>query len=332
MIEAVFYKKLNNKVQCTACNRFCIINENDLGYCKSRKNINGKLFLLTYGKPTGLQVDLIEKKPFYHFKPGTKALSFGCFGCNFSCMHCQNYFISKEFTEKQINFLSLISPEEIVSKAIKLKCNSIAYTYTEPTVFAEYCLNTMKLAKEKNIANVWVSNGYMSKELREKIFPFIDAINIDLKGNKEFYEKICGNVKIDKVKENIKFFYEKGIHLEVTNLIIPELNDSINQLNELIEFIAEISTEIPLHFSAFYPTYKLLNVSRTPEKTLFKAKKLAEKKGLKYVYLGNINSQENTLCKKCNSILIKRNNYSTELIGLNENKCLNCGSENNLIL
>ncbi|MBN2127152.1 MAG: AmmeMemoRadiSam system radical SAM enzyme [Candidatus Diapherotrites archaeon] len=332
MLEAVFYKKLKNKVQCTACNRYCVIEEGKKGYCNSRKNINGKLFLLTYGKPTGLQIDPIEKKPLFHFKPGTSALSFGCFGCNFSCKHCQNWNISKEFLEKEINSLQFISPEEIVSEAIISDCSSIAYTYTEPTVFAEYCLNTMKLAKEKNIANIWVSNGYMSKELREKILPFIDAINIDLKGDKKFYDSICDKVNIEKVKENIKWFHEKGVHVEVTNLIIPKYNDSEKQLNELIEFIASVSTEIPLHFSAFYPVYKLTDASRTSEAILFHAKETAEKKGLKFVYVGNINSEENTLCKKCGNILIKRNNYFIEIIGLNKNKCSECNSENNLIL
>jgi len=247
-------------------------------------------------------------------------------------MHCQNWNISKEFLEQQINSLQTVFPEQIVSKAIDLNCDSIAYTYTEPTVFAEYCLDSMKLAKEKNIANVWVSNGYLSKELRKEILPFLNAINIDLKGNKEFYNSICDKVKIEKVKENIEWFYKKGIHLEVTNLIIPKHNDSINQLTELIEFIAGISPEIPLHFSAFHPTYKLLDVSRTSEKMLFKAKEIAKKKEMKYIYLGNINSEENTECKKCGNILIKRNNYSTELIGLNKNKCSACGAENNLII
>ncbi|MFH1587965.1 MAG: AmmeMemoRadiSam system radical SAM enzyme [Candidatus Diapherotrites archaeon] len=334
MKETVFCRKLKEDiVQCTACNRYCVINENKSGYCRARKNLKGKLFLLTYAKPTGLQIDLIEKKPLFHFLPGTETMSFGCFGCNFSCRHCQNYYISKEFSEKEIESLPEVSPKQIIEKAIEFNCKSISYTYTEPTVFAEFCLDAMKLAHEKNLKNIWVSNGYLSKELREIILPFLDAINIDLKGDKKFYESVCDKVKIEKLKENIEFFYSKGVHVEVTNLIIPKYNDSEKQLNELIEFIAGVSKEIPLHFSAFFPTYKLTDSERTSPQTLLKAKKIAEKKGMKFVYTGNVPLENDSNCMECGNLLVERAGYTTNIIGLDEKgKCIKCRKENNFVV
>ncbi len=331
MFVSSFFKKIGGKVQCGLCNRFCVLGEGEVGFCRVRKNVGGELVSLVFGKPIGLSVDPIEKKPFNHFKPGSSAFSFGCFGCNFSCLHCQNHDISREFSSSQIDFTPIVSSEEIVSQAIKLGCESIAFTYTEPTVFTEYALEVMRVSKKNGLSNVWVSNGYMSKEVREKILPFLDAINIDLKGDKFFYKKVCGNANMDFVKKNIKWFFKNKVHVELTNLIIPSFNDSKKQLVELIDFVASVSKNIPIHFSAFHPAYKLSNVPVTSVEKLFEAKKLGEEK-LSYVYLGNIGSVENTYCKKCGSLLVERKNYSTRIIGLDsKGKCVNCGEDNNFV-
>ncbi|MFH1751877.1 MAG: AmmeMemoRadiSam system radical SAM enzyme [archaeon] len=289
MTEANYYKKLKDKVvQCNACERHCVVKENESGYCKVRKNLKGKLFSLVFGKPVTQGVDPIEKKPFYLFKPGTLAYSFSTFGCNFSCLQCQNYSISKEFNEKMIESLKTVEPKQLVENAIKNDCQSIAFTFVEPTVFVEYALETMKLAKKENLSNVWVSNGYFSREVFQDIKNYLDAINIDLKGGKEFYKKICDEVEVEKVKENIKLCFENEIHLEITNLIIPGLNDSKEDLLDVINFVKSVSPEIGLHFSRFHPCYQLSNLNPTPKEKILQARKLAIDNGLKNVFVGNL--------------------------------------------
>lgn len=332
MKEAVFYKKLkNNSVQCQACNRYCTIEENQSGFCRVRKNLSGKLFSTVYNRTLTLTIDPIEKKPLFHFKPGSTCNGVSTYGCNFACKFCQNSNLSQEFVESQIEEIEETTPKQIVENTVQRAADGIAYTYNEPTIFCEYALDTMKLAKKEGLYNVWVSNGYFSKQLAKAIAPSLDAINIDLKGSKEFYAKLCGGVNIEKVKENIQFMSKKT-HLEVTNLIVPGWNDKKEQIKKEADFIASIDKEIPLHFSRFFPYYKMLDTPITPLETLHSAKKLAEKAGLKYVYIGNVPEESNTFCPKCNSLLIERSGFSALSLGLDKNKCSKCNASIPIVL
>lgn len=290
MKKALLFEKLaDNFTQCTACNHYCKIAPNRTGICGVRKNIKGTLYLLVYGKAVALNVDPIEKKPLYHFMPGTKILSFGTVGCNFKCDFCQNWDISQvsKSPTNQI-FGQDLPPKKIVEFAIENKIPSIAYTYNEPAVFFEYALDTAKLAKKANLKNVYVSNGYESPEARHKIAPYLDAINIDLKSYDEFfYKKYCG-AKLEPVLENIIQFHKLAIHIEITTLIISGINDSRKNLMSIAKFIASVDKKIPWHISRFFPAYKMLDVKITPEFTLVNAQKIGKIAGLEYVYIGNV--------------------------------------------
>lgn len=328
MKEALFYeKKEGEKVQCGLCNRHCIISPGITGFCRVRKNVNGRLYSLVYNKTLTLTVDPIEKKPIYNFMPGTYCNGVSTYGCNFRCLFCQNYHISQEFTEKMIEGIQETTPEEIVQDTVEKGIEGIAYTYVEPTIFAEYALDTMKLAKKEGLYNVWVSNGYMTTEAIEELSKYMDAINIDLKGDNKFYEEMCGNAELKHVKNSIKRFHKKGIHVEVTNLIVPGFNDNEEHLREIVGFIASIDKGIPLHFSRFFPHYKMLDTPITPAETLRKALKIAKEKDLFYVYLGNFEEAQDTFCPKCRKKLIERQGYKTLLLGLDEKgKCAFCGT------
>jgi pyruvate formate lyase activating enzyme len=332
MKKALFWKKEENGIKCNACKRNCLIPENSAGFCGVRKNLDGKLFSLVYGKNLTSEIDPIEKKPLFHFHPASRVLGVSTFGCNFACQHCQNFHISKEFNEKMIESLPFSSPEKVIEEALKEKVQGIAFTYTEPTIFIEYALDIMKLAKENNLFNVFVSNGYMSKEVLEETKKYLDAINIDLKGNSEFYKKVCGNVEITGVKENIKWLYKNKIHLELTYLIIPSYNDKKEFFEETADFVLSLSDEIPLHFTAFYPTYKLDFLPRTSPLTVQEAKETAEKKGVKYVYAGNLREEENSYCPECNNLLISRLYFNAEIKGIKNGKCTNCNRKADFVL
>lgn len=323
MKKAVFFKKNNGKVQCTACQRKCIIPKNSPGYCRVRKNINGTLYSLSYNHALTLTADPIEKKPLYHFRPGTYSNSISTYGCNFSCQYCQNHHISQGFLEKDLEKVQETTPEQIVENTIERNLEGIAYTYNEPTVFIEYALDTMKLAKKQGLYNAWISNGYMSQEALEKISKHLDAANIDLKGNAEFYKKLCGNAELKKVKKSISYLNKK-IHLELTCLIIPGYNDSEKELTQTSAFVASLGKNTPLHFSRFFPHYKMQNTPSTEIKTLQNAFQIAKKTGLNHVFLGNTASQQNTYCPKCNSLAIQRmHTIKTHLDS--KGNCLNCG-------
>lgn len=284
MKECVLYKKLSNgNVQCIACNHKCIINKGKTGICGVRKNINGKLNLLVYGLIISENIDPIEKKPLYHFLPSTFTYSIGTVGCNFKCDFCQNYDISqlKEIVGRERK------PEEIVERAIKTGCKSIAYTYNEPTIFAEFVKDTAKLAHKKGLKNILVTNGYMTKECLEFLNGDIDAMNIDLKSfNKEFYKKIC-KAKLKQVLETIKLAHEIGIHIEITTLIVPGENEGIKELEKIAKFIGKIDKNIPWHISRFFPMYKMNNKEKTSIDVLEQAEVIG-KRYLKHVYLGNV--------------------------------------------
>lgn len=293
MIEARLYQKLKDKkVKCALCNHRCLISENRTGICGVRLNKDGKLMSLVYGRPISVHIDPIEKKPLYHFMAKTYTLSFGTFGCNFRCDWCQNWEISQ--TNKSdpsiIATLSLkVSPQKMVAMAKKENCPSISYTYTEPTIFFEYALDTMRLAHKAGLKNIWVSNGYFTKKAFREFEPYLDAINIDLKGfSNKNYLKYCG-ARLGPVLKNLKRIKKtRHIHLEITTLLIPGINDNEKELKKIAEFIAKLNKNIPWHLSRFFPCYKMAGAESTSLKTMEKTQKLAIGAGLKYVYLGNI--------------------------------------------
>ena len=263
MKECYLYQKLTGgQVQCQTCHHRCKIAKGKYGICGVRENQNSKLYLLVWGKAIAANVDPIEKKPFYHFLPGSKSFSVATVGCNFRCSWCQNWQISQASKDPNIGHkLEIIgedlSPAEIVSQAQKTGCQSISYTYTEPTIFLEYALDAMKLAHKNGLKNCWVSNGYFSRQTLELIAPYLDAINIDLKGfNEKNYLKYCG-AKLEPILENIKRVHDKKIHLEITTLIIPGINDSNKELKQIAEFITSVDKKIPWHISRFFPAFKM---------------------------------------------------------------------------
>ena len=292
MKEVYLYKKLSNKrVQCQNCAHYCIIGHGKRGICSVRENRNGKLYSLVYGKAVALNIDPIEKKPFYHFLPGTNSLSIATVGCNFKCLNCQNYGISQMPQENNEISGEDLPPEKIVEIALKNNLPSISYTYTEPAIFSEYALDIMKLARKKGLKNIWVSNGFWSKELFDLISPYLDAANIDLKSfEDDFYIKYCGG-KLKPVLDILKRLKDKKIWLEITTLVIPFLNDKEKIFKSIANFIKnELGKETPWHISRFSGaiSWKLQDFPDTPIETLKKAQEIGKKAGLKYVYIGNI--------------------------------------------
>ena len=290
MKEAILYIKVNeNKLQCIACNHRCIIEEGGKGICFVRENLQGKLWSLNYGKTVGLNIDPIEKKPLYHFLPGTRTYSFAAAGCNFRCAWCQNWEIAQSPRLKQSIEGIEISSEEHVKRAMEAGCPSISYTYTEPTVFVEYALETMMIAKAKGLKNIWVTNGYMTHETLDKIAPYLDAANVDLKGdNDKIYEEYCGG-KVKPVMDSLRFFYREGVHVEITTLVVPGVNDKKEQLDVIAKFIAtELGTDVPWHISRFFPAWKMQGTPVTPVKTLEMAELIGKNAGLHYIHLGNV--------------------------------------------
>ncbi|MEM3054182.1 MAG: AmmeMemoRadiSam system radical SAM enzyme [Candidatus Bathyarchaeia archaeon] len=331
MKEAMFYEKLeNNFVHCFLCSHHCRIAEGKRGICSVRENIGGTLYSLVYGKLIANAVDPIEKKPLFHFLPGSRAYSIATVGCNFRCLNCQNYDISQMPKPQKPVLGEEVSPEEIVEAAKFYKCESIAYTYTEPTIFFEYAYETAKLAKKEGIKNVFVSNGYISEEALKTIAPYLDANNIDLKSfSDDFYKKVCG-ARLDPVLDAIRMHKELGIWIEITTLVIPSLNDSEENFRKIAEFIKNLDDNIPWHVTRFYPAYRLLDLPSTPVSVLDKARKIGLEIGLKYVYQGNVPGEgENTYCPSCGKLLIQRQGYDVKLYEIRDSKCPSCGSKIN---
>ena len=323
MKEALYYKKLKDKLQCNLCPHNCTIAENKRGFCGVRENQNNKLYSLVYGKACSANIDPIEKKPLFHFIPGHASFSISTVGCNFRCLHCQNFEISQP---KNIMGQD-IPPEKIVSLAKENNCKSIAYTYTEPTVFYEYMLETAKIAKRNKIKNVIVSNGFINEEPLKELCKYIHGANIDLKSfENDFYKKIC-SAKLEPVLNSLKILKAKGVWLEITNLLIPTLNDNFKKIKEMCLWIKDnLDVDTPLHFSRFYPMYKLNNLPPTSKETLTKAREIATNAGLNYVYIGNLATEdgENTYCPKCRELLIERKGYRITKNNIKDDKC-NCG-------
>lgn len=318
---AKFYQsEENGLVRCKLCPHNCKISNNKTGICQVRKNIDGKLYSINYGKVSSLGIDPVEKKPLYHFHPQAEVLSLGSWGCNMACSFCQNWQISQQKPR-----LREFKPAEIVETALDKDIDLLAYTYSEPTVFYEYMLETAELAHKKGLKNIMVSNGFINQKPLEKLIPFLDAANIDLKAfNNDFYEKHCKG-GLEAVKRTIKMLAEE-IHLEVTNLIVTDLNDDLEELESLFRWLAEINNEIPLHLGRYHPAYKLDNPP-TDLELMKKAYQEAEKY-LEHVYLGNavIKNTADTFCSDCGEKLIKRRAYNVEN-RLESNRCFNCGKK-----
>ena len=330
-MEAYLYKPLNEKkVKCNLCNHRCVIKNGRRGICGVRENREGTLKTLVYGKLIASSVDPVEKKPLFHFFPGSLSYSIATVGCNFKCMFCQNADIAQMPSDHDGMIMGdYFTSEDIVNAAEKGNCKSIAYTYTEPTVYFEFAYDTAKIAHEKGIRNVFVTNGYMTSEALEMISPYLDAANVDLKAfNEKFYKEIC-KAKLDHVKETLKLMKSLGIFVEVTTLLIPGLNDDKHELEMLAEFIANsLGSETPWHISRFHPTYKLLDRPSTPIETLVMAREIGIKSGLKYVYTGNVpgDDGENTFCYKCKNMLIDRWGFSIRENLIENGKCTHCGA------
>jgi len=324
--EASFWSKLDGDVQCVLCHQQCRIRPGKRGLCGVRENQNGRLMTLVYGNLVAASVDPIEKKPFFHFLPGSLAYSIATVGCNFRCLHCQNADISQLPREMGKIPGDFVPPEEVVSEAKMYGCQSIAYTYSEPTIFFEYAYDVALLAKNAGLKNVFVSNGYMGEKAAEGSIPILDAVNIDLKGDDQFYRSVCG-AKLEPVKRNIELFWESGVWVEITTLIIPGYNDSEDTLRELSEFLESLSPDIPWHVSAFHPTYKLRDAPATGAKTIQKAVEIGREAGLRYVYAGNIQGEsENTRCSACGETLIERMGFRVMRNSAAKGRCPNCGS------
>jgi pyruvate formate lyase activating enzyme len=325
--EALFYKKISGKiVQCELCPHFCTLNYGEKGKCNVRVNQNGKLISLVYEKPCSIAMDFIEKKPLFHFLPGKKTLSIATVGCNLKCKHCQNFEISHFNASTTKNFN--VTSQDIIKNAIKNKSKIISYTYTEPTIFYEYMLDICKEANKNKIRNVTVTNGFINQVPLKQLCKYLDASNIDIKSiNNDFYENVC-SAKLSPVLESIKTMKKEGVWIELTNLIIPGFNDSEEDIVNLVMWIRNnLGEEIPLHFSAFFPCYKMLNVPVTPSKKVIRAREIALSLGLKYVYTGNIDFEEGetTYCPDCNKALIIRKKYKVIENNLKKGKCSNCG-------
>jgi len=328
MKEAMLYEKLSeSKVKCNLCNHRCTIKDGNYGICGVRQNVDGALFTLVYDRIISSHIDPIEKKPLFQFYPGSRAYSIATVGCNFTCRHCQNADISQLPREKKGHIVGeKMGPEEIVREAHSSGCKSIAYTYTEPTIFFELAYETAQRARDKGIKNIFVSNGYMTPEALEEISPYLDGINIDLKSfTEKFYKEICGG-RLEPVLDNIKLAKRLGIWVEVTTLIIPTLNDSQDELRQIAEFLRDVDSNIPWHISQFYPTYQMINLPRTPVETLHMAREIGIETGLHYVYEGNVpgRGNENTYCHQCGELLIERWGYSIVKNTIKDGHCPSC--------
>ncbi len=328
MKEAMLYNPLEDgKVQCILCNHRCIISSSKRGLCGVRENREGKLYTLVYGRAISLNVDPIEKKPIFHLFPGSTSFSIATVGCNFRCLQCQNHEISQlpRGEDGRIEG-SEVSPSKIVSLTKQNQCQSISYTYTEPTIYFEYAFEIARQAHQGGIKNIFVTNGYMTEEALKTIQPYLDAANVDLKSfREEFYKEVCG-AKLKPVLENLKQMRQMGIWVEITTLIIPTLNDSDQEFEEIAQFIVSLGPEVPWHISAFYPTYKMLNLPRTPASVLHRAREIGIKTGLRYVYCGNIPGEEgeDTFCPHCGRSLIERVGFRVAKNDVVNGACRHC--------
>ncbi len=327
MHKALLYKKGEKGVDCELCSHQCHIKEGKRGLCGVRENVGGDLYTLVYGELVAQHIDPIEKKPLFHVLPGSTSLSISTVGCNFHCLHCQNNSISQvkgmSVTEMAGN---RCGPDFIVAEAIHNRCDSISYTYVEPTVFFEFAYDCSLLAAGNGLKNVFVSNGYLSEKATRKLTPYLDAINIDIKSfSDDFYKKVCG-ARLQPVLDTVNLMKELGVWVEVTTLLIPGLNDSNEELKQIATFLKGVDDSIPWHVTAFHPMHKMLDRSPTPFSTLERARKIGQETGLKYVYEGNVPGAggENTFCPTCSEKVIHRYGFSIRENSLVDGKCPHC--------
>jgi pyruvate formate lyase activating enzyme len=325
--EALLYEKTGDgQVQCHLCHHRCRILPTHRGICGVRENREGVLYSLVYGLVIAEHIDPIEKKPLFHVLPGSKSYSLATVGCNFRCTFCQNHEISQVRTRRDMIVGRYTAPEEIVHRALESGCETIAYTYTEPTIYFEYAYDCCRLAHDKKIKNVFVSNGYMTDEAIDMIAPYLDGANIDLKAYTEtFYKRECGGF-LTPVLELLRKMKEKGIWLEITTLLIPTLNDDPAELKLLAEFIYSLGPETPWHLSRFHPCYEVTDIGPTPVETIHKAVEIGKEVGLRYVYSGNVPGDigEKTFCHHCGHLLIDRMGYFIRNISLESAACPQC--------
>lgn len=327
--EAMLYQALEDRaVSCVLCHHNCRIAPGKFGICSVRQNRDGKLYTQIYGDIIAAHVDPIEKKPLYHFLPGTNSFSIATVGCNFRCSFCQNWQISQASKGKDImGHGQEFSPQDVVAAAKRHDCQSISYTYTEPTVFFEYAYDTARLAKKEGMANIFVTNGYMRPEALDAIHPYLDACNVDLKAMHEgFYKDMCG-AHLQPVLDSIRRMKDMGIWLEITTLVIPGRNDSENEFTQIARFIAEVDRNIPWHISRFHPDYKYTDSEATPTESLRRAFAIGRKEGLRFIYIGNVlGESEGTLCPDCGRVLIPRQGFYVAANKIKDSKCPYCGA------
>jgi len=327
MKEAMFWKtEGERRVRCGLCHHRCLIGDGKLGICGVRKNEDGKLYSLVYGSPVSMAVDPIEKKPLFHFLPGSRSFSIATRGCNFRCLHCQNCDISQVRADPA-DANEEVPPQEIVRLALEKGCASVAYTYTEPTIFFEYAYDIARLASQRGLKNIFVTNGYITPEALREIQPFLDAANIDLKFFDDgMYRQVCG-ARLAPVLDMIRLYHELGIWVEITTLVIPTYNDSDEHLRQIAEFIVRTDPFMPWHVSAFYPAYKMSHLAPTSPSILQRARKIGLRAGLKHVYSGNVLDEDGaaTICPECRAGIIQRSMLTRQTAnGLVHGACPYC--------
>lgn len=325
--EGVLFDKLpDSKVKCHVCAHRCVISEGRLGICGTRKNINGIIHTTIYNVVSSENVDPIEKKPLYHFLPGTLSYSLGSIGCNFRCEHCQNWTISQVTLEEA--WTREITPEEAVKRAIATGSKSISWTYNEPAIWHEYTYDSAVLAKKAGLKTVYVTNGYITPEALKRISPYLDAYRVDIKSfSEEFYRKVC-RARLAPVLESTKLAKELGMHVETITLVIPGRNDSPEEITQIARWAHDnLGEDTPMHFTRFHPMYKMEDAVSTPVSTLEMAHDIAKKEGMRFVYLGNVpgHKYENTYCPGCNALLIDRTGFRVGAVRIKEGKCTECG-------
>lgn len=325
----LFRQEKDLKTTCSLCHFRCSIAPSKFGICGVRQNRGGKLQTLVYGEVIAVHVDPIEKKPLFHFLPGTMSLSLATIGCNFRCSFCQNWQISQQ-TKKNGKIFSgdSLSPESAVEAALNSACQSISFTYTEPTVFFEYAYDTARLASRRGLRNVFVTNGYMTPEALDVIHPYLDGCNVDLKSFREdFYKTIC-KARLEPVLESIRLMKRLGIWIEITTLIVPGQNDSTEELSDIAAFISQVSRDIPWHISRFHPDHNYRESGPTPIETLRRARSIGEKAGLRFIYIGNVwGESEDTHCPYCSKAVIRRRGFDVIALKMNRSQCSFCGRE-----
>ena len=332
--EAILWTSQDDgSVVCELCNHFCRIGAERLGKCGVRKNIAGRLHSLNYGRVVAMNVDPIEKKPFFHFLPGSKAFSVASSGCNFSCQFCQNYSISQN-PSHTLDCGRELSPKELIPLVQNHSCSSIAHTYTEPTIYFEHAIESAELAKEAGVKTLFVSNGFMGEKARDMMVGLVDAINVDLKAfSDKTYREVVGG-RLQPVLDNIAFFREKGVFLEITTLIITDLNDGDKELRDIAAFIAAVDPKIPWHVSRFHPDYNMMDRSATATSTIRRARDIGKEQGLHYVYSGNIpgDDGESSYCYNCGSLLVKRLGFRIVSNEMDGKLCPRCSAEQNFVI